>query len=69
MAPMRPTPPFSGALVSLTVRQFSTNFGRRACAEFRHGKRPGARFIHTQVRNGEPVTELEGEKMAGGLTF
>jgi hypothetical protein len=65
---MRPTPPSLGALISLTVRHFGTNFGRHACAEFRHGKRPEARFTHTQVRNGEPVTELEGGKMAGGLT-
>jgi hypothetical protein len=31
-------------------------------AEFRHGKTLRARFIHTQVQNGELVTELEGEK-------
>jgi hypothetical protein len=35
----------------------------------RHEKRPEARFIHPQVQNGEPVTELEGVKMAGGLTY
>jgi hypothetical protein len=69
MALMRPTPPSSGALISLTVRQFSTNFERHACAEFRHGKRTEAGFIHTQVRNGDQETGSLREKMAGGLTF
>jgi hypothetical protein len=55
--PMRPTPPSSGALVPLTVRQFGTNYGTRVGADFRHQKRLEARFIHPQVRNGEPETE------------
>jgi hypothetical protein len=51
-----------GALVPVNVRQFDTNFGTCMGAEFRHGKRSEARFTFTQVQNGEPVTELEGEK-------
>jgi hypothetical protein len=56
MAPMRPTPPSLGALIPLTVRHFGTNFGMHAGAGFWHGKRPEARFTHTQVQNGEPET-------------
>jgi hypothetical protein len=66
--PMRPTPPFLGAVIPLTVQHFGTDFGRHACAEFRHEKFLEARFTHTRGQNGEPGTELEGGKMAGGLT-
>jgi hypothetical protein len=44
------------------VRHFGTNFRRRVGAEFRHGKRPEARFTFTQVQYGKPVTELEEKK-------
>jgi hypothetical protein len=56
MVSMRPTPLTLGDLIPLTVRHFDTNFGMRAEAGFRHGKRPEARCTHTQVRNGEPET-------------
>jgi len=60
--PMRPTPPFLGALFRVTVRQISAICGTRVGAGFCDGKRPEAGFTLPQVQNGEPVTELEGGK-------
>jgi hypothetical protein len=54
--PMRPIPPTLGALIPLTVRHFGTNFRRHVCTGCRHGNHVEARFIHTQVQNGKPVT-------------
>ena len=59
---MRPTPPFLGALFQVIVRQIGAFCGTRVGDGFSDGKRPEARFTSTQVHNGEPVTELEGEK-------
>ena len=62
MAPHAPNTSDLGALIPLTIRQIGTFCGMRMGAGFRHRKCSEAGFILPQVRNGEPVTGLEGEK-------
>ena len=60
--PMRPTPPFQGALFSLMVLRFGTFCGTRVCWVYAHENALELGSFFPQVQNGAQVTELEGEK-------